>query len=446
VNAAEKPSPLLVSIDMGYGHMRPAHALADRLGVEILEADRPPLADDEEQRLWRVTRDFYEGATRASQWPVIGAPLRLFLDAVTEIPSLYPNRDLSKPTAAVRGLSHMIKRGIGRGLVERLRGSEAPLLTTFYTPAVIADGRVENEIYCVVTDADINRVWASANSRHTRIRYLVPSARAWRRLRSYGVPESRIDFTGFPLPHELLGGRDLPVLRRNVAARLARLDPRGRFRKEAANEIEHFLGALPSEEEGRPPLLTFAVGGTGTQNELVERFLPSLARPLNTGRLRLALVAGVRAELVERFRDWLDRADVAEETVEILYGEDFPTYVKAFNQLLARTDILWTKPSEMTFFGALGLPLVFTWPVGMHERYNRRWAIENGAGLKQHDPRFVGDWISDWLNDGTLAAACWSGFQRLPKFGLYRILDALESGAAAALAGGDSPRYQVRHA
>jgi hypothetical protein len=62
--------------------------------------------------------------------------------------------------------------------------------------------------------------------------------------------------------------------------------------------------------------------------------------------------------------------------------------------------------------------------VGAQERYNRRWAVESGAGIKQRDPRFAGEWIAEWLSSGTLAAAAWSGFLRLPKFGLYRILAA----------------------
>ena len=44
------------------------------------------------------------------------------------------------------------------------------------------------------------------------------------RLRAYGVPDDRILLTGFPLPHGLVGGPELPILRRNLASRLVRLD------------------------------------------------------------------------------------------------------------------------------------------------------------------------------------------------------------------------------
>ena len=109
--------------------------------------------------------------------------------------------------------------------------------------------------------------------------------------------------------------------------------------------------------------------------------------------------------------------------MEVFLAASLEEYFPRFNEILAGTDILWTKPSEMTFFSALGLPLILSQPVGVHERYNRRWAIENGPGLKQRDPLHAEYWLREWLNEGTLAAAAWYGFLRMPKFGLYQILE-----------------------
>src|SRR5262245_5900216 len=95
----DQVAPLLVAADMGYGHLRAADALAGVLGVDILHADRPPLAtSDKERALWRRTRLLYEVTSRLSQLPALGAPLRSALEAVTAIPPLYPTRDLSAPT------------------------------------------------------------------------------------------------------------------------------------------------------------------------------------------------------------------------------------------------------------------------------------------------------------------------------------------------------------
>jgi hypothetical protein len=403
---------------MGYGHLRPAHALAEHLGTDLLEADAPEVAGPDEARLWARSRRLYEATTRWSGIPLVGAPLRMLVERYTHIPHLHPYRDQSKKTVAVRALERLVKRGIGRRLVDRARDTGRPILTTFFAPALAADAQGLDRVYCVVTDSDINRAWAPPVPSLTRINYLVPSMRALRRLRAYGVPKERIHATGYPLPHELVGGESLGTLKKNLAGRLVRLDRKGSFRESYPDEVRHFLGDLPRSEEGVAPLVTFCVGGAGAQTEIAARFLPALKPDIEGGRLRLALVAGIRAEVRDRFRELLGRHKV---TAEVLFEPDVLSYFRAFNALLARTDILWTKPSEMTFFGALGLPLVLSSPVGVHEWYNRRWARESGAGLKQRDARYAAYWLKEWLDDGLLASAAWSGFTRLPKFGLYRI-------------------------
>lgn len=431
-------SPLVVAVEMGYGHLRAAMPLAEGLGTSVVHVDRPPLVAPDEEKLWARVRGAYELVSRLSQVPFIGAPLRLLLDGLTDIPRLHPYRDLSAPTRSVITLDRLIRRNLGAGLVAKLRETGAPLLTTFYSPAIVADRAGHRRIFCVVTDSDINRIWVPAAPERTRIQYLVPTRRAARRLRAYGVPEARITFTGFPLPQELLGGPALPALKRNLAARLVRLDPSGEFRREMPEELAHFLGVpLPMEEEGKPPLITFAVGGAGAQVELAREFLPGFRSLLDAGRIRIALVAGVRPEVEARFRDAVHGARLEGHlggALEILRAPDFPAYYSQFNTLLARTDALWTKPSELTFYAALGLPLISAPPVGVHERYNRRWAREGGAALKQRDARFAAEWFSDWLADGLLASAAWAGYMRLPKFGTYRILEAV-----AASAGDEAP-------
>ena len=420
--------PLVAAVDMGYGHLRAARPLADALRQRVAHVDRAPIARPDEERLWRRVRTGYESISRLSQLPLVGRPLGRALDRLTSIPQLHPYRDLSQPTRGVLTLDRLVRRNLGEGLVAELRRTGAPLLTTFYSPAVMADRAGIERVYCVVTDSDVNRIWAPVEPARTRIRYLVPTQQVARRLRSYGVPAGRITFTGFPLPGELLGGPGLPALTRDLSARLVRLDPGGQFRAERREELAHFLGALPAEAEGEPPLLTFAVGGAGAQAELARIFLPGLRALVLDRKLRVALVAGIRPRVADAFREAIAGAgleDAVGDGVELLLAPDFDAYYDAFNQLLARTDVLWTKPSELTFYAALGIPLVCGRPVGVHERHNRRWVREAGAGVKQRDPRFAAEWLADMLADGALAAAAWAGFMRLPKFGLYRILEAV---------------------
>jgi hypothetical protein len=424
--------PLVAAAEMGYGHLRAARSIAAALGDRVVRVDHGPVAGPGEERVWARVRRAYETLSRVSQWPIVGAPMRWWLDELTSIPHLHPARDLSGPTAGVELLERLAASGLGSGLVEALRRSERPLVTTFYAPAIVADAAGWPEIHCVVTDTDVNRIWAPRDAQATRIRYLVPTPRAGRRLRQYGVPADRITFTGFPLPDDLVGGLELVRLRRNLAARIARLDPTGAFRREHAEELAHFLGAAEADRADGPPLIVFAVGGAAAQAELARSFLPSLRAAILDGRLRVTLVAGVKPLARIAFEEAIHCArleDAMGAGLEILSAGDVDAYFDAMNRLLGRADVLWTKPSEMCFYAALGLPLVCAPPVGLHERVNRRWVRENGAGFKQRDPRYVGEWLGDMLEDGALAAAAWAGFTRLPKFGLYRVLRAVGAGS-----------------
>jgi hypothetical protein len=417
---------------MGLGHLRAADALARGFGVPVAHADQGPLADPAEQRLWRRTRRFYERVSRVSQLPGVGAPFRALLEAITRIPSLHPPRDLCRPSLTTRGIERLIRRGLGAGLAASLERSGAPLLTTFFVTALIADRLGTGAVDCVVTDSDLARAWVAGDPRGSRVRYFAPTPRAARRLAAYGVAAARIETTGFPLPHELVGGPDASIAKANLTARLDRLDRGGVFRDAAATAIRATVGAegLRAADD-RPPLLVFAVGGAGAQVDLPAKFLPSLRPAIEAGTLRLALVAGVRPDVARRFERLLRAYGLdGHPGVRLLHDPDLDGYFRAFNLLLAEADILWTKPSELTFFAALGLPLLLSPPVGAQERYNRRCAIENGAALAQRDPRFAGDWIDEWLRDGTLAATAFGGFTRLPKLGLYRILAAAGSPAS----------------
>lgn len=437
--------PLVASVEMGYGHLRPAHALATELGCEVVRADRPPLADEDDLRLWTASRRFYEAASRLSQLPLAGPLLKPVLEAVTAIPHLHPRRDLSHATPAVRMQQRLIRKGMGAGLVEQLQDSGTPLLTTYFNTAILADRAGIPGVFCVATDSDLARIWVAGDPKASRVRYLVPSRRAIRRLIAYGVDEERIKYTGYPLPGELLGGRDLTALKRNLAARLERIDPAGTFRDHARDEIRSFLGDLPGAPP-TPPRIVFAVGGAGAQTEVAHALLRSLAPALAEDRLRLTLAAGIRPEVAERFESWIRElgledlrrdpeadprsdprgSEIEDLRLEILLEPTVEDYFVRFNRRLADTDLLWTKPSELTFFAALGLPLVLTPPVGVQERYNRRWVMEHGAALRQRDPRFAAEWLDEWLQDGALAGAAWNGFLQLPKFGLYHILEAVE--------------------
>src|SRR5262245_39446474 len=93
--------PAVVSVEMGYGHLRAALPLAEALGTELLHVDRPPFADEDEQVLWARVRRAQELLSKPSQlfsW----AGSAGWMDKVTNIPPLYTRRDLSVPSAGIR--------------------------------------------------------------------------------------------------------------------------------------------------------------------------------------------------------------------------------------------------------------------------------------------------------------------------------------------------------
>lgn len=416
--ASHPPRPVVAAIDMGYGHLRAAAPLADALGVPLLLMERPPLGQARDAWFWWRTRMLYEPLTRWSQVPGLGVPLRELLARITAIPD--SNGDLSAPTAGTRWMERAARAGAGRALAEHLRETGAPLLATFYAAPILAELHGAERLHCVVTDADVNRVWAPPHPARSRIRYYVPSEPARRRIESYGVAPERIRLTGFPLPHDLVGGRQMPALKRNLASRLGRIDPGRAVADAAAGEI----GPVPRDES--PPLVTFAIGGAGAQVGIAERLVHGLAGALRARRLALALVAGRRRDVARSLRAAIgaERLD-GHPCIEVLEERDTLKYLRGFNALLARTDVLWTKPSEMTFFAALGLPVVAAPPVGVHEERNLRWAVEQGAALPQGDPERAGDWLPRWIEEGVLARAAWNGYRRLPRLGLYEIVDDL---------------------
>jgi hypothetical protein len=392
--------PIVAAIDMGYGHLRPGTALAEALDTELLHMDLPPLGAEIDRRFWESTRELYEPLTRMSQLPGVGPPLRALLNTVTAIPPPWPARDLSGPTQGTRWMERAARDGVGRALAEHLRKTGAPLLTTFYAAAILAELHGAERLYCLITDSDINRVWAPPHPARSRIRYFAPTERAARRMLSYGVSPEKIRHTGYPLPHELVGGRERTALRKNFEARMQRL-----------------------ERRGDPPLIVFAIGGAGAQVPLAVQAMKGMRAQIEAGKLRLALVAGRRPEVARQLREALDAAGLeGHPGAELHAADDFAGYLRGFNTLLARADALWSKPSEMTFFAALGLPFISAPPVGVHESWNLRWATDRGAALPQHDPTAAGEWLLEWLEDGTLAAAAHAGYTRLPQLGLYEIL------------------------
>lgn len=427
LKSSSKQKAWVIAADMGYGHQRAAYPLQAIAYDRIITANSDIMISLEEQKLWKRSQAFYEWVSRMTELPVIGKTIFKIYDRLQRISPFYPFRDLSKPDYNSLFIYRLIKKGLGKSIVDHIRASEhyIPIISTHPVASLIAEyhGLVDN--FCVVTDSDICRAWVPINAKDSKIIYFAPTQHTADRLAQYGVPKHNIVFTGFPLPEENLGGPNLPILKEDLWNRLPNLDPKLIFSTHFKETILKALGKKSLKKESDHILtLMFAIGGAGAQKEIAAETIKSLAESVQNGKIRINLVTGIRYEVNNYILDCLKAAKLVNQIgkgILIVHASTKEEYFKAFNQALRTTDILWTKPSELCFYAALGIPLIIAPPVGAHEMYNQEWLLHNRLGIVQEDPRYTNEWLFDWLNDGRFAELAWKGFIQAPNQGTYKI-------------------------
>lgn len=418
----------IIAVDMGYGHERAVNPLRDIADGGIMAANTYQDIPAADRRIWRQSQSVYERISRLKHIPLFGAALFGAMDYVQRIEPFYPKRDLSKPHMQTREMYRYIRNGWGKHLIARLNAKPLPLITSFFTVAFFAEEHGYNgPIYAICTDTDVSRAWAPLYPKKTRITYCAPNRRVKERLLLYGVPERQILVTGFPLPKENIGD-NLEILKNDLSARICRLDPAGKYRRKYARTLEYAFGGdfCPPRERIQSYTLTFAVGGAGAQRELGGVILSSLRRDIISGRVRMRLVAGTRADVRDyfiKFARELNLTDFIGSEISIIYAPGKSEYFAAFNAALRTTDVLWTKPSELSFYAGLGIPIIMAPTIGSQEEYNKSWLFSIGAGVVEDDPRYVNEWLWDWMQSGWLAEAAMNGFMDAPRNGTYHIED-----------------------
>lgn len=419
----------IISANMGLGHQRATYPLRELAynGIQLFGEDE--ICQKKEKRQWRIFQNSYESLSRTRQIPLIGPSLFSILEKIQNISPYYPLRDQSKPSLQVKSLYTLINRGMGKGMSTKLAEKRLPVITSFYAAAIAAEEMTDLPVYCIICDADINRVWVAERPHESRIIYFAPCGNAMRRLKEYGVPDDRIFLTGFPLPRENIG-KNMHIIRNDLAKRLIRLDPTKRFRIIHGEEVRHYLGDYWDPDLPAGPItLTYAVGGAGAQAEIAEGVLKSLSNRIKEDKIRLNLVASHRTEVKQYFERLLLKNGLSTARgVRIIYSREKNEYFRQFNEIMHDTDILWTKPSELSFYCGLGIPIIIAPPIGPHEVYNQRWLRDLGAGLHQSDPQYCSEWIMDYLTDGKLSLAAWDGFLYARKLGVDKIIEVLETG------------------
>jgi len=412
-----KSKAYIISVSMGYGHQRAAFPLRE-LAPEnkVILANDYQAIPEKDRSIWQTSRRLYEFISQFRKIPFFGDFLFFVLDQFQKIQSFYPKRDLSKPNFQLEQTYSLIKKGWGRDLINKLKEKPLPIVSTFFSPAFMAERfGYPGNVFCLICDADVSRSWAPLRPKRSKIKYLVPTSRAAERLKLYRIKPENIFLTGFPLPLENIGTKNLEVLRRDVAQRIVKLDPKRKFFDHYEALIKKYLGKSPSKVS-RPLTIIFAVGGAGAQKELAVQIAKSLAKKIKGKEVKLILVAGIREEVKKYFE-----RKIRGIAVEILFEKEIGKYFEQFNKALRKADILWTKPSELSFYCALGLPIIIAPPLGSQEKFNKEWLLQLGAGIPQKNPLFTNEWLFDFLDRGLLAEAALQGFIEAEKLGTINI-------------------------
>ena len=455
----------IIAVDMGYGHQRAVFPLLEMSMTPtawnidkpfIITANDYPGIPRSDRIKWYYTRKIYEGVSRIQGFPIFGKRVFHLMSYLQKIEPFYPRRDLSEATFPVKLVHWLIKNGLGKHLIDTLNESPLPLVCSFPIPALFAEEHgYKGDIYCLCTDTDIARSWVPLHPEKSRIVYLAPTLRASERLKLYGVKSDNIVVTGFPLPIENVKEREKEsngeiedgkkeeigkvktekmmrkeqdkALLDNLKLRMSKLDPSGIYHKKFSKLLSLYLGRnYELVKTDKPLSLTFSIGGAGAQSEIALQILAAFAEKIRKGEIRLNLVAGTSATIMKKFDTAMKKLFLESYTdgrINILYSSDKYEYFRKFNALLEETDILWTKPSELSFYAGLGLPIIMSPPLGSQEESNMVWLHMMGAGFEQYDPRYADEWLFDWIKSGWLAEAAMNGFLNASKNGVNHIKD-----------------------
>jgi len=405
----------VVAVNMGYGHQRTAYPLRNLApGGEVINANNYQGIPETDKKIWESTRGFYEFISKFKKIPLIGEAAFSLYDKFQKIPSFYPHRDLSKPIFGLKKIFSLIKSGWGKDLISKLEKEPKSLITTFFTPAFMAEVfDYPADIFCVICDADVSRSWVALEPKKSRIKYFTPNSWVVNRLKLYGVKEKNIFLTGYPLPKENIGTESMEILKEDLKNRLLNLDPQKEYFKKYKILIESGLGQLP-ERSNHPLTIMFPVGGAGAQKEIGVKIVKSLVKKVKAGQVKIILAAGIKKGVKKYFEE-------NTKNIEIIFAENINEYFQKFNQKLRTTDILWTKPSELSFYTGLGLPIIIAPSIGSQEDFNKKWLLSLGSGTLQENPKYVEQWFFDYLDSGRLAEAAMQGFMEAEKLGTYNI-------------------------
>ncbi len=386
---------------MGFGHLRAAHNILGLGNASLARVDRAPNVSTLDRFVWNSSLYFHTYGSRDAE-----SRNRILYEWFERLMRI-PEDHESPPLTESRFIRRLSQLGIGRLFFESLDGALPTLLHTFYLHAMLSVYRdYQGKNYLLLCDTDFHRVWVPVNPTRGSLQYMVPITKSADRLISYGVPPRRIHVTGFPLPVANTGGPDLVNLRDDFDARRARL----------------------KSNSDTPLTVLFPFSGAGAYSNLLSELVMSMLDEVREGEVHLVVSCGDNEHALRSAGKLFRDCGLGDsEFAEILFDGDLFASFDRFNQVLKSTDVIITKPSEMVFYAALGIPMLFLPPIGAHEAKNRDYLISSNCAVNLVNLKDFPKWLKKERREGRLLELAETGMERLPKHGTFAIDELVRS-------------------
>ena len=387
---------------MGFGHLRAAHNIASYGHATVARVDREPYVGLVDKIVWNGAQNAHTHASREAD--AKNKLLYGWFEGIMNIPE-----GNSPPSMAASRFVHTLGEfGVGRVFFNSLDSQYPTLVHTFYLHAMLSVYRkYPGRNFLLLCDTDFHRVWVPVDPKAGNIEYMVPISKSADRLISYGVPPGKIHVTGFPLPVADTGGKDLSTLSTPLNAR------RNRLRRDS----------------NVPLTVMFPFSGAGAYSNMLAELVKSMVGTIKEGSLRLIVSCGDNERALAGAENLFKHYNLEDsEYTEIIFNKNIFRSFDRFNESLRFTDLIITKPSELVFYAALGIPMVFLPPIGAHEARNREYLIDNGCAVDLPDISEFPRWLEENRVNERLLSLAEEGNRNLPKTGVFEIDELVTGG------------------
>lgn len=403
-----KKQVLLTTAEMGYGHLRALYPFSEIQGYRLVILGQTDCSKSIEKKFWKFALKIYEVVSRVKSFPLLGWLAFRLMNNLLSIPPR--NKDIKRYRKSFSFwlLERFIRMGLCNGLINEIVDNHSLVFTSFYAPVIALSKRMDIQVYCQICDSDLSRVWVADVPVNNSTHYFVPCSRATERLLSYGVELAKIHLTGFPFPDELVGGISQEKAKRNFQKRMILLENP----KIISSEF--------------PIKVAYVVGGAGAYSDIGIKIALSLSQEIIDGRVVLYLVTGTKKKVIHKYRKLKEQLFLNSDNLQIVEASNHFEYFQKFSEVVSSIHLLWTKPSELVFYSALGIPIIMTSPLGPQEDANREWVLENGFGLDQEKLKNTNLWIMEMLEKGVFSKIAHQSWDNGIRTAFYRIPEIID--------------------